>query len=122
MTVENRTQKNILCVNLKKLTGLVPLQIDTLLSTIVDCMVHELVLQSANYCEGIMQNISIELPDIGRLDLTFDNKKVSGATIVLEDEFKLKVEGAVFGLESPLINRLSNKMSEKISSKYKSVL
>ena len=122
MTTNNKKQKKILCDNLKSLVNLTPTQIDSFITVVVKCMVHDLMMDIMDSDKGFSVPLEFELPDIGKLIIEFNNNNIDNISFVIEKDFENMLKNAIFDYQSPLIEALSSAMSEKISTKYKSVI
>lgn len=117
---ENEKQTKLICNDLKSIYNASFNQIDNFIQLLINTIVHEIVVQQSDNTNGKTNNIDVELPYIGCLH--FDFQKGVECEITLEDDFKEKIQKAVFELDSPLIKNAEEKVINYVLDLYKSLL
>ena len=114
--------KKEMCNNLKCLTGLNTNQVDELINTTINVVIHSVVDYVSERTDGKLKHIDIEIPYIGILnaDIT-DDGYLYNISLSINDDLSEKFKNAIVNLESPLIEMASNSIGRRMVEKYKSL-
>lgn len=84
-------------------------------------LIHK-VAEQARDSDKKLERIEMELPFIGKLIMTLDDKEPIVENIKFEEEFKQWVFEAVSEGKSPLIDHMNKKFVKNVQDKYREIL
>lgn len=113
---ENWKETRVLCEDLSELLGIPKQSSEDFLLVLENLIIHKLVEKiSDEDCKG--QDISVELPYLGTLIISVDERGKVSEDFVCRKTFARKIKDAVNRRESPLVSQLGKVLGEHLVKK-----
>lgn len=122
MQDNNYFKSRKLCENLCNIFGLTRHLTHSFTRIIAQGIVHQVAEEALDKEDGRLNNFSIDIPFIGRLDIEYNNKDIKVVNVELEQEFCKWLEDAIIKGESPLVVDSEKSLVESIKSRFNSLI